>query len=207
MAEYTYTTSGSSTNAVWHSWNSSASASNDVVWQTWTDSTDATTSGSNTVWAAWTSAGSDIPHVTEYRSYEPPLETEEQKQAREEREQQRREELERLRLEKEAAQKKAEELLRETLEKEQLEQFNKTKWFFVISQSGVRYRIRHGWIGNIDELNELDQVVAEYCIHPVLRVPVEDSMLVQKLMLEDDEQRLLQIANKTTFREPRPLVV
>jgi hypothetical protein len=94
------------------------------------------------------------------------------------------------------ARRKAEELLRENLDDEQRRQFDETQWFFVIGQSGKRYRIRRGWAGNIDELNEGDVIVATYCIHPMIDVPTEDSMLAQKFMLECEEERLLQIANK-----------
>lgn len=191
-------------------WITTTNASADIVWQNWT--TGSSAAGNGVIWGTWvgestatTGAANPAPNRDQYR------ETEEQQQARLDREEQFMREQEaarqvRLR-EKEEAQQKAEELLRETLEKEQLDQYEKTKWFFIISQSGKRYRIRNGWIGNIDELNEEDLIVATYCIHPQRRIPIEDSMLTQKLMLEADEPRFLQIANKTTLSAPRPLAV
>ena len=187
-------------------WASATSAStSDCVWSMWVDTSNATSattisSSSDEIWISWTdgtSAGNIIP-----QSYSPPPETEEQQQARLEREQRFREEREAAQRERETAKCKAEELLRDSLNAEQLEQFDKTEWFFVIGQSGKCYRIRHGWIGNVDELDQDDMVVAEYCIHPQIQVPVEDSMLVQKLMLEADESRFMEIANKTTHRVP-----
>ncbi len=182
-----------------------------TVWRIWVDS--ATTSGTNgsatndLVWQGWITAGTTSSHITYHHAGcnpcpAPPPETEEQLEARLER--QRQAELNRQRREEEqkAARQKAEELLRESLDEEQRNQFDKTKWFFVISQSGECYRIRPGLVGNIDELNKDNKIVAKYCIHPRISVPVEDSMLTQKLMLEADEARFLQIANKTTLRTP-----
>lgn len=187
----------------------SASNTNDIIWHDWCDSTSASSATSDVIWAGWTSADSGsiiysspktLQNLDQYR------ETEEQQQARLEHERQaqleREQRRETARLEREEAQRKAQELLRESLDKEQQEQLEKTKWFFVIGQSGKRYRIRDGWSGNVDELNEEDRIVATYCIHPQRHVPVEDSMLIQKLMLEADEPCFLQIANKTTLHEP-----
>lgn len=201
MAEWATTSTTSGGNAVWHVWagdytSGATTNSSDVIWASWTS--DDGTSGSITY---------ALSQAASLRRYEPPQETEEQRQARLAREQQLENNREIARLQKEEARLKAEELLRESLDEEQREQFNRTKWFFVISQSGKRYRIRHGWAGNIDELNEKDEIVAGYCIHPATQVPIEDSMLIQKLMLEADEQHLLQIANKTIRSSPQPLVV
>jgi len=178
-------------------------SSGDFVWGSWIGGTcstsdySSTTSGTSpneAVWSIWADSASGYTFAS-CTSYPSP-ETEVQRQARLE---QRAKELEAYRLEKIQAQCRATELLRENLDKEQLEQFNQTQWFFVISQSGKRYRIRNRWVGNIDELDLEDQVVAEYCIHPVIRVPVEDSMLIQKLMLESDEPHFMQIANRTVW--------
>lgn len=194
------------------SWTSATTTSSDTAWISWVG--DSTTSGStDTTWTIWadsgtsgTSAGAN--NIT-YRSYSPntPPETEEQREARLERERERIEREKQRNKERDAAQRKAKELLRGILDKKQLAQFNKTKWFYVVGQSGQRYRIRHGWIGNIDELNTDDMVVATYCIHPQMHVPIEDSMAIQKLMLEADESRFKQVANRSQLHVPRPLAV
>lgn len=186
---YTDSTTSSTTNSVWNSWvcDTGTSATSNEVWTIWTTG-DSTTYGASNV-------------------YQPPPETEEQRLARLERERQRREEAEAAKRERDEAKRKAEELLRESLDREQREQFDATKWFYVISQSGKRYRIRNGWAGNVDELNEDDLIIAEYCIHPQeWGVPTEDNMLIQKLMLEADEERFLEIANRRSINNPRPIV-
>jgi hypothetical protein len=181
------------------------------VWHTWCDATTdgSSTNGapSGTVWGNWVTDSNSTSGSITYSGNQPIRETEEQRQARLEREARLKAEREAALREREAARRKAEELLRESLDEQQREQFDETKWFFVISQSGKRYRVRRGWAGNIDELNEADEIVASYCIHPRERVPVEDSMLIQKLMLEADESRFLEIANRTGFNAPRPLAV
>jgi len=75
------------------------------------------------------------------------------------------------------------------------------KGFFdldVLSQDGSRkkYRINRKWSQNIQQIDPNGRVLKTLCIHPRVQVPVEDSMLTQKLMLESGlEQELLRIAN------------
>ena len=188
----------------------STTSGNDTVWATWVDSTASGTTTSNSadaIWTIWasqpaTSSGSGSGNIIYSSPPSPPvLSTEEQKELR----QARLEKERQLKEKRDAAQRKAEELLCGVLDEGQLEQFKKTKWFFVVSQSGRRYRIRHGWIENIDELDRNDMVIAKHCIHPYSRVPIEDSMLIQKLMLEADEKRFEEIANRTLLSRPRAL--
>ncbi len=201
---------------VWSGWatGTTGSATSDI-WVTWsgdagtTTGSETTSGSSNEIWVTWTgvSAGDSLNFEVYDPRQEPAVETDEEIEARAERQRQHQIDLEAARKAKEVAREKAEVLLKENLDREQREQFDKTRWFYLISQSGKRYRIRHDWIGNIDEIDEKDMVVAGYCIHPQIEVPIEDSMLIQKLMLEGDEQRFLAIANKDTYREPRPLAV
>lgn len=187
----------------------SSDTTSDCVWQSWVIDSGTSASSSDSVWQIWTSADSTVGGTTYQRSYDyypPEPETEEERQAREERERQRMERLEAARREREEAQRKAQELLKEILDEEQRAQFEETEWFFVISQSGKRYRIRKGWTGNVDELNEEGLIVARYCIHPQMTsIPTEDSLVVQKLMLEADESRFLEIANRRAL--PAPVAV
>jgi hypothetical protein len=203
----TYTTSGDDT---WVTIDSGSTTS-DGIWDSYT--TSGTTTGSVTYTYqpviydnSPLPAGNPAPNY-ERATYEPPPETEEQREAREELTRRLREERLVKEQEREDARCKAEKLLRESLDEEQLAQFDETRWFYVISQSGKRYRIRCGWEGNIDELDEDDLIVAEWCIHPRIQVPTEDSMLIQKLMLEADEARFWEIANKRELREPQPVAV
>ena len=216
MATWDYGTTGaSSTDVIWHSWTMASAGTSDggTIWRSWTDdcTSTATSSGSDTVWAAWTSADAGSARSVDYSigGYRQPArvqETEEEKQARLELQEQREAARQVALRAKEEAARKAKELLKESLDAEQLDQLERTNWFFVKSQLGKRYRIRHRWAGNVDEIDDQDRVVAEYCIHPRQRVPVEDSMLIQKLMLEADEPRFLQIANRMGYSVPRPMV-
>jgi hypothetical protein len=62
------------------------------------------------------------------------------------------------------------------------------------------YRIEHGYAGNVKLLGVDGQPVKRYCIHADSRLPFEDQMLAQKLMLEANEAEFLRIANMTQLR-------
>jgi hypothetical protein len=80
----------------------------------------------------------------------------------------------------------------------QKEQYAKDKFFEVVSAtSRRRYRISHGWAGNITVFDEQDRQVEKLCIHPSKQVPYADNLLAQKLLLEADEEKFLKIANHT----------
>lgn len=62
------------------------------------------------------------------------------------------------------------------------------------------YRIEHGYAGNVKLIGVDGQPVKRYCIHADYRLPYEDQMLAQKLMLETNEPEFLRIANMTQLR-------
>lgn len=62
------------------------------------------------------------------------------------------------------------------------------------------YRIEHGYAGNVKLLGVDGQPVKRYCIHADYRLPYEDQMLAQKLLLETNEPEFLRIANMTQLR-------
>lgn len=62
------------------------------------------------------------------------------------------------------------------------------------------YRIEYGYQGNVKLLGPDGQPVRRYCIHADSRLPYEDQMLAQKLLLEANEQDFLRIANMTHLR-------
>ena len=62
------------------------------------------------------------------------------------------------------------------------------------------YRIEYGYQGNVKLLVPDGQPVRRYCIHADSRLPYEDQMLAQKLLLEANEQDFLRIANMTQLR-------
>ena len=62
------------------------------------------------------------------------------------------------------------------------------------------YRIEHGYAGNVKLLGVAGQPVKRYCIHADYRLPYEDQMLAQKLLLESNEEHFLKVANMTQLR-------
>lgn len=96
-----------------------------------------------------------------------------------------------------AAEAKAELLLQRLLNLEQREQL-KERGHFYLHSAGKRYRIDRGQTGNVKLVDEKNEVVESYCIHPN-GVPDADAMAAQKLMLETDPETFRRVAN-ITFR-------
>jgi hypothetical protein len=148
------------------------------------------------------------PTYQTWRIYTPPPETPEQRTTRETPEQRttREEARRQARQEQAEATERARTLLRESLTSEQWQDYEQRQSFRVISSDGERtYRLRHGRTQNIDLLGPRDDSVASnevevgvrrrYCIHIAdYDIPVEDNLLCQKLLLEADEERFLQVA-------------
>lgn len=105
----------------------------------------------------------------------------------------------RIRMEqREAALVRSKELLLSHLTKDQRLTFETNRWFVVEGgRTKQRYRIRDGsYSGNIDVLNG-ERVSHRLCVHCLDgAVPLYDHLLAQKLHLQYDEDRLLQIANR-----------
>ncbi len=87
----------------------------------------------------------------------------------------------------------AEILLLENLNEEQRAEYKRLKYFRVIVGEKI-YRIKRGRVGNIELIDDAG-IVARYCVHPAVGCPDQDTMLAQKLMLENDEKELLRLAN------------
>jgi len=95
------------------------------------------------------------------------------------------------------AEQKALALFRPWLSPEQAQQYNSLKHFEVIgSDTGTRYRIRHGRMMNIDELDSAGNKVCEWCFLPEGNLAAGDVMLAQKIALETFESEALAIANQ-----------
>lgn len=94
------------------------------------------------------------------------------------------------------AEAKAEVLLRQLLTPEQQDDLDKKRCFYLHS-GGKKYRIDRGRTGNVKLVDELDQVVESYCIHPSIACPDADTMLAQKLLLETDIETFERVANIT----------
>jgi hypothetical protein len=95
------------------------------------------------------------------------------------------------------AEQKARALLRAWLSAEQAQQYNSQKHFEVIgSDTGTRYRIRHGHQINIDQLDSAGKKVCMWCVVPEGNLAASDCMLAQKIALETFETKALAIANQ-----------
>jgi hypothetical protein len=97
------------------------------------------------------------------------------------------------------AQQKALSLLRLWLSPEQAAQYNSEEHFDVIgSDTGTRYRIRHGQMMNIDQLDSAGKRVCQWCFAPEGELASGDCMLAQKIALETFETKVLAIANRNS---------
>lgn len=125
-------------------------------------------------------------------------EAEQQRIAENERRIAARERSARLAAEMQQANDKAKIILVETLNNNQRRDFEKHGHFFVQSPSGRLYRIREGRAINIDLMKgqSRTEVQQRLCAHPEINCPNPDTMLVQKVMLENMESEFLRIANK-----------
>jgi hypothetical protein len=95
------------------------------------------------------------------------------------------------------AQQKALTLLCLWLSPEQAAQYNSQEHFDVIgSDTGTRYRIRHGQMMNIDQLDSAGNRVCQWCFAPEGELAAGDCMLAQKIALETFETKVLAIANR-----------
>jgi hypothetical protein len=96
------------------------------------------------------------------------------------------------------AQEKSLGLLRRWLSPEQAAQYNSKQHFDVIgSDTGTRYRIQHGQITNIDQLDSAGDTVCAWCFVPEGNLAAGDCMLAQKIALETFEAKVLAIANRS----------
>ncbi len=207
MVGYYPTTSAGT---VWECWTVSTVSTGDV-WRTWTaiGTTVTSSSAGEAVWIRWTQQGTAAAVTTirigdDYLVAPPaPPPTPAELEARLEREKARRIEAE-ARAAREAALRKAAEqrakkLLFQLLRAEQIREYVRHKRITIRAPSGTVYRLRHGWSGNVEELDAAGKPVNRLCIHPGVQVPVPDNLLTQKLMLETDEAAFRKIANITAL--------
>jgi len=101
-----------------------------------------------------------------------------------------------LRVAREQAVGRAESLLRSLLSQEQLAMFTRER-AFVVNGRRDRYRIRAGRQGNVDVVGHDGRIREVLCIHPREDVPNFDTMVAQKLMIEDNEDSFVALANKS----------
>jgi hypothetical protein len=95
----------------------------------------------------------------------------------------------------ESAEAKAEALLLRHLDAVQRQQYRQWSWFEVVV-SGHVYRIERGYAGNVTVRDPLTRrAQRRYCIHGPVELPVPDQMLSQLLLVRNNEQEFLRIAN------------
>ncbi|MGL3104785.1 hypothetical protein [Bradyrhizobium sp. BR 1432] len=87
-------------------------------------------------------------------------------------------------------------LLRSWLSPQQRVEFDAKGYFDVVGcDTGKRYRIRRGTFGNVNEIDEYGRLGTGWCFVPLGGLVEGDVMLAQKIALETDEERALNIAN------------
>jgi hypothetical protein len=87
-------------------------------------------------------------------------------------------------------------LLKENLSPLQCHQYAKSRSFEVVGgTTGRRYRIQHGRLMNIEELDPNGRLVRIWCFSPAGGLVTGDILLAQKLALELFELEALAIAN------------
>jgi hypothetical protein len=95
------------------------------------------------------------------------------------------------------AERTARELLLAHLDAQQKRDALEHGWFEVLSDKGRRWRIRMNAIsGNVDLMPEDGEArLASYCAHAREQMPASDHHLIQKLILEADEEQFTSVAN------------
>jgi len=212
MAYVTYSSSDTSTATTWQYWTTNGtntSTTTDATWSTWANTASTTSTSTITTsncWIIWTdqygeehrqavNAGTVVINA----SYQAPApETPEQRAERQrlyEEQRARRQEEERdYERQRAVAEATAEELLHSLLTDQQIADLRAHGHFFVIgSKSGKTYQIKKGYAGNV-YLDEGGRK-RKYCAHGRDSLPIFDHMVMQKLTLEHDEERFLQVAN------------
>jgi mRNA-degrading endonuclease RelE of RelBE toxin-antitoxin system len=196
MAAY-YTTSGS-TDVTWTSWNtnttcSCTTSSSDLTWNDWNITATYSTAASSSVWYYWTAAPERQRTKKEIAAEE--KYQEEQRLLRIEREKEYKKKQEQLAKAMKEAEERAKETLKECLDEEQVQMLEKDSFFLVEVKSGNKYRIRKGRTRNIERIDKDNKIVEHLCVHPKIQCPDYDTMLTQKLMLEENEEDLRKVAN------------
>ncbi len=199
------------TTVIWDGWcgatDTTTCTSN--AWYEWNDSTtDCTTN--DTTWVTWTSATETITlECRDATPYQAESLSQEEIDRRHAEQQQRitnaRQASEQAEKERVAARKRAMKLLLTNLTKKQKNQFDKHQFFIVQGgKSKRKYRIRSHKnavsipMANIDVLhhdndNDVDHRI---CFHLSYGIPLGDQLLAQKLMLEHDEDKAIEVSNR-----------
>ena len=101
-----------------------------------------------------------------------------------------------------AAVRRAEALLLESLTAPQREEYQ-LRGYFHVTVGERRFRITKGRSHNVKEVDARSRILRTLCAHPVEAVPDADTMLAQKLMLENRPTDFFKLANVMKYRRPR----
>jgi hypothetical protein len=166
-----------------------------ATWTYWTTTTGTATSAAtsyqtaSSVWTGWNNVTTAAPTTVRVRRVAPQF-TEEQ--------------LEAQRVANEAAaaaSERADRLLQEILDDEQKAEWQRSRRFTVRVGDGKKgfrtFRVSHGKVGNITEVNEHGRPLAKYCVHLYGPEPPEDTLVAQKLLLETDIKEFERLANRS----------
>ena len=196
----------STTSATWDTWCTgstvTASTSTSYVWGEWCDDTSTTgattgfttsTNLSGDTWIQWVNTTSGVIRVDQNGN----VSDEFREMVEREAEQRQAERLEHAKLHNQRKA-KATRLLRNSLTRKQKKDFDKRKYFYVRGNvSGNLYKIKHGRTHNVEMLDKFKNMKQRLCAHPGIYCPDEDTMLSQKIMLENMEDNFREIANIT----------
>lgn len=194
--------SNTASGSIWGIWNDEWYGSLSIDTGSSTSAGTIITVTNNDVWGAWNSTwvqpmSGSTGGISYYRA-KPEPETAEQRASRIIREQAWKEQVAKEEAERKIAEQKARQLLLEHLSAEQRKEFERDRKFHVTSQMGHVYLIEFGWSRNVRRLDKKGgRVLENYCIHPNIHTPVEDNLLVQKLMLECSEELFIKTANRS----------
>lgn len=193
------------------------SGGSSVTWGYWvstnytTSSTASTFTTTGNVWSTWVTlapTSSSSATITVAPTWGNWVETEAQRAAREalakyrypaepdaEADRVWRLEQEKLAALKAEADARAEKLLLEWLAHEEAERYRRAGYFYVMSESGKKYKIKKGSHGNVYLIDpETEKEKVSYCVQPG-GVPVGDVNLSQALFLKHAEADFLKAAN------------
>lgn len=198
---------------VWTGWNSGNSITNVgtsltsvtglTVWYSWNANIATGSAMTSNIWVSWndgySSIAGNVIYAPQVKQRTPEEQAADQARWREEMERSRREmaEQDKKRQEIEA---RAHELLLEFLDEHQKKEYQEKKYFHLEvldskTNEKKRYRIEKGFAGNVRRVDEQGKILKRYCIHTRERLPDEDCMLTQKLLLETNEEHFLRVAN------------
>lgn len=96
---------------------------------------------------------------------------------------------------------RARRLFLSSLDEEQRAEFDATERIFVLGQDGQQYLLLPGYHGNVFLVVD-GMIVRSYCVAVTIEVPLWDSMMCQKLLLETDITDFLALANTEPVDPP-----